>query len=1380
MELINNSQILGSGSTDLILNTRGKIYVKVGDRFYELNFKNEGNDKGQSIINNTTINNPEQDLSPYVTKKYLKAALGEYITKRNWEDIMQTKEALENAQLDEFTESIAPITVNTMQMIVGTRNLQFDFINSLTDDAKVSPGLYINESGQLVCPKSVIKHYTLFGPESVKPNTSIKYYARWTIQGEDGEGYTLLNLDEEDKPYYIYLRVPTTNFDSYTDEFVAEHITEDPKGQYIGNWFASIESHAIDELEGYAYLLVALVTGSNSEGRSIGYLNGFTEILPGQITAYVFKTADGNQYLDFLNERFKIGDDDEYMKWDKTNGLEIKGKISVVGGDLQNTLENLQAQIDDEVQCWFSTDTTDGNSFDIPLPNEENPNTTPNWPASRWDTESKQKEHLGDLYYVVENNPNTEKDETGLAYRYVKRDNNYYWVRVLDNSVSLALYNAYIAQKTADDANKVLDNIANDNIITIQEHKQLKDLYDSVISQYNQMISTALLYISDEPSDIKTAKDNLDESKINLSNKVEEVLNQSTDYIITDEYKNAWDDFFRKMQSLSEEITKASQNEISAAAALGNNALNKFSEWANDNNISAVEIDSILDEGRFIESDYNDIYYRASKFPSFTEGGEFEEIWNNYKSAYIEYSSNLKSISDQWDNRGNKDFISLNSEFVASWKNSITNYYNSRKSLLEKLADLNDVSSLAYLKEALQNGKTTISGGLILSSLIALGFGIEDPNSSNYYNTFQIMSGINGVLKPDSETNEFNFEDPAIWFGGSMEDIERGGRINRILLTYTTGEGGNNIYTKYNYKEDQSQAISLYVWTNYEDENEFFYKKTNSTESIDDFIDKDYSSVVPALSFITTEVLTLTYLYPDLTTYRTETLAYKENTTIDGNAYQSYISINPPEYGERIYLHSPSEGWKVQTSSGVEDIIDTGQISRFPGGNWLVFNWGPNKYKLYKETNDSSIINFYGWEDESGKIIYTTDNFPSSNSIIYSEPFIKQEGVYIKYALDDFAKSLFRMDGSGYLANGNITWNRNGDITMNNINVQSGNVGPIEFTENEVSIHDIFKVRRSSIEASKPLIFRGMPWDTEAISIKDAFDTTTLSVRTTPLSTESVPTYVKRSDAATLLYGKGSVLGGTITIQNDLWMPILEPQYIKSGATYTITNFELEVDLARISSPITCEIYLIECNKENKALINGSKTLMGTWTWASGSISKLYTLNDLTNKKITVSYSLGLQGVKYGLFLCLKAGGQVKSGVASNSHIRFYVTENNSAEITFTDSSDSIDAGTFIGPNGISSIYGKNTKFQWMVPSYESFSSLNKDEDPRSTGGWFTVEMPIDKNNTNQLGIRMVGFKSANNQEQNSPGIDINLGNGWKRLKTKSINNTDVLTLENI
>lgn len=340
MALINNGQILGTGSTDLILNTRGKIYVKVGDRFYELDFKNEGNNRESTVINNTTINNPEQDLSPYVTKKYLKAALGEYVTKRNWEDLMQTKESLENAQLEGFTESITPITVNTMQMVVGTQNLQFDFITSLKDDTVVSPGLYINESGQLVCPRGFIKHYTLFGPESIKPETRIEYYARWAINGDNGGDYALLDLDEKDKPYYVYLRVNTTGYKDITDEDVTQNTEADPKGKNTGDWFVSTQSHTIDEEEGNAYLLVALITGSNSGGRSIGYLNGFTEILPGQITAYVFKTADGNQYLDFLNNKFRIGNNDQYIDWNGKD-LNIKGSLSIIGGELKDTLDNL-------------------------------------------------------------------------------------------------------------------------------------------------------------------------------------------------------------------------------------------------------------------------------------------------------------------------------------------------------------------------------------------------------------------------------------------------------------------------------------------------------------------------------------------------------------------------------------------------------------------------------------------------------------------------------------------------------------------------------------------------------------------------------------------------------------------------------------------------------------------------------------------------------------------------------------------------------------------------------------------------------------------------------------------------------------------------------
>ena len=61
----------------------------------------------------------------------------------------------------------------------------------------------------------------------------------------------------------------------------------------------------------------------------------------------MFKTADGSQYLDFLNKRFKIGSDEEYLKWDSENGLELKGKLSVTGGELGDTLKKIQSSTTD-------------------------------------------------------------------------------------------------------------------------------------------------------------------------------------------------------------------------------------------------------------------------------------------------------------------------------------------------------------------------------------------------------------------------------------------------------------------------------------------------------------------------------------------------------------------------------------------------------------------------------------------------------------------------------------------------------------------------------------------------------------------------------------------------------------------------------------------------------------------------------------------------------------------------------------------------------------------------------------------------------------------------------------------------------------------------
>ena len=74
--------------------------------------------------------------------------------------------------LDGFTESINPITIQTMQVVVGSDQLQFEFVNSFINDTITGygPNLYKN-SIEFVEPDGgiYIKHYTLDGPTDVRP-----------------------------------------------------------------------------------------------------------------------------------------------------------------------------------------------------------------------------------------------------------------------------------------------------------------------------------------------------------------------------------------------------------------------------------------------------------------------------------------------------------------------------------------------------------------------------------------------------------------------------------------------------------------------------------------------------------------------------------------------------------------------------------------------------------------------------------------------------------------------------------------------------------------------------------------------------------------------------------------------------------------------------------------------------------------------------------------------------------------------------------------------------------------------------------------------------------------------------------------------------------
>ena len=82
MALINDALKLGKGDANLVLETAGRVYIKVADRFYELDFKNQGGSK--NIYIPSPVEEKEgPDMSQYVTKKYLKSALNNYVTVRN-------------------------------------------------------------------------------------------------------------------------------------------------------------------------------------------------------------------------------------------------------------------------------------------------------------------------------------------------------------------------------------------------------------------------------------------------------------------------------------------------------------------------------------------------------------------------------------------------------------------------------------------------------------------------------------------------------------------------------------------------------------------------------------------------------------------------------------------------------------------------------------------------------------------------------------------------------------------------------------------------------------------------------------------------------------------------------------------------------------------------------------------------------------------------------------------------------------------------------------------------------------------------------------------------------------------------------------------------
>lgn len=223
-------------------------------------------------------------------------------TKRRFRDAKETISMLNDALLH-FSGSISPISVQTMSLLVGDESLQFRFVNNKTNPTQVEYLVtYDSKKKVLSAPGGILQHMTI-GIDTLSSGHKASEYKFWDI-----EKYTSPTLTET-VGYYLYVK---TN-----------------KNGTTGTYVLSKNAIKLEGVEGYYHFLVGILNSEFEEDRSFVELFGFTEILPGRITTDRIVSSDGLNFMDFVNNAFRVGNSDCYFDWN-TRGdkkLRLKGTI---------------------------------------------------------------------------------------------------------------------------------------------------------------------------------------------------------------------------------------------------------------------------------------------------------------------------------------------------------------------------------------------------------------------------------------------------------------------------------------------------------------------------------------------------------------------------------------------------------------------------------------------------------------------------------------------------------------------------------------------------------------------------------------------------------------------------------------------------------------------------------------------------------------------------------------------------------------------------------------------------------------------------------------------------------------------------------------------
>lgn len=247
-------------------------------------------------------------------------------TKRRFRDAKETMSMLEDALLN-FSGSVNPITVSTMQLLVGDESLQFRFVNSKTNPVQVSHNITFNTSTKILnAPAGILQHLTL-GISSLSSSHKADEYKYWDMANYDSPV-----LIDPDKKYYLYAKVGKEN--------------------QAGTFLLSETAIKMEQIAGYYHLLTGVLNSEYEGSRSLVQLYGFTEILPGRVTTERILSPDGDTYFDLVkseiggNIQIKAGSSglENLSEWEAAH-QEIKDAAKAAK-DTADSVEGLHNYVD--------------------------------------------------------------------------------------------------------------------------------------------------------------------------------------------------------------------------------------------------------------------------------------------------------------------------------------------------------------------------------------------------------------------------------------------------------------------------------------------------------------------------------------------------------------------------------------------------------------------------------------------------------------------------------------------------------------------------------------------------------------------------------------------------------------------------------------------------------------------------------------------------------------------------------------------------------------------------------------------------------------------------------------------------------------------------